>query len=159
MIRLPKPTVLAVIMTLTLGGGSMSLASSDIRPLEMIISDLERHIAELQLNISMIENRMLHLRETPKTNDSLIQQLRDLDFKGWTLHEEQWKLQLTHLRFADELLKEVQKTGHGESQLFKKWRGHRQQYENDLEDYRHQRHAIEEQRLQIEGNMIGRYLQ
>jgi predicted nucleic acid-binding Zn-ribbon protein len=125
----------------------------------MIISDLERHITELQSNISKIAYRMVHLEEAPKTNDPLIQQLRDLDFKGWTLHEEQWKLQLTHLRFAEELLREVQKTGQGASHLFKKWGEQRQQYENNLETYRHQRHAIEEQRLQIEGKMIGRYLQ
>lgn len=156
---LPKTTVFALVMTLTFGGVGLSQAASDIRPLSLIISDLERHIAELQLNISKIENRMVHLRDAPTTKDPLIQQLRDLDLKGWTLHEEQWKHQLNHLRLAEDLLKEVQKTGQGKSQLLKKWGEHRPQYEDDLEAYRQQRHAIEEQRLQVEGKMIGRYLQ
>ena len=159
MTQLPNTTVFALVMTLTLGGVGSSLAASDMRPLPMIISDLERHIVELQLNISKIENRLGHLQDAPTTNDPLIQQLRDLDLKGWTLHEEQWKYQLKHLQFAEELLKDVTKTGQGRSQLLNKWEAHRQQYEADLEAYRHQRHAIEEQRLLVEGKMIGRYFQ
>ena len=159
MIRLQNITVLGAVLTLTLGGVGMSLASSDLRPLPMMISDLERHIAELQINISKIENRIVYLKEVPTTTDPLIQQLRDLDLKGWTLHEEQWKHQLDHLRIAEDLLKEVEKAGQGKLPLLKKWEGHRQQYEEDLKAYRMQRHRIEEQRLQVEGKMIGRYLQ
>ena len=159
MIRFPKTAVCGIVLTLSVGVSSLSLGASDIRPLPMIIADLERHIAELQLNISKVENRMTHLQGASPSTDPLIQQLQALDIQGWTLHEEQWKYQLQHLRRAEEFLRSVSEEGEGKPALLKRWEKHRQQYEDHLKAYRNQRHRIEEERLRVEGKMIGRYFQ
>lgn len=145
---------------LIIGGGWPSWAGSEsIRPLDSILLDLEKYIAELTINIDKISERIELLHGVPATEDPIIQELRRIDLEGWELHEKQWRLQLEHLKFAQQILGKFQSSSGDKSQLLNEWINHERQYESDLAAYRDKRHAIEGARLQKEGKMIERYLQ
>ena len=151
--------ILVVACVLLIGGSVAPLAASDsIRPLNMILLDLEKHIGELTINLEDVAERIELLRGTPPTDDPIIQELRKLDLEGWELHEEQWRLQLEHLRFTKDLLKKIHEGSGDKAELLKTWIDHEREYESTLEAYRDKRHAIEGARLQKEGKMIERYL-
>ena len=157
-LRKTKMFVLVGLLMVFAGNWPSWAASDSIRPLETILLDLEKHIAELTLNIEKISERIALLRETPPTKDPIIQKLRELDVKGWELHEEQWRLQLAHLKFAEDILKQFHSGSGDKAQLLTKWIDHEREYEGSLAAYRDKRHAIEGERLQKEGQMIERYL-
>jgi len=156
---------LRMMMNLVVGvvlfiGGSWPLlvASETIRPLNLILLDLDKHIGELTINLEDVAERIEVLRAMPPIDDLIIQELRKLDLKGWELHEEQWRLQLKHLKFAEDLLQKFHNGSGGKSELLKIWIDNEREYETALEAYRDKRHAIEGARLQKEGKMIERYL-
>lgn len=151
--------VLLVILTVILTGMGTGLAlSEEIRPLQSILSDVERHIGELTINLDDVKKRIAFLHNLPATNDPVILELRALDLQGWTLHLEQWKLQLEHLRFAETMLRQVKGLPGEQHELKAAWRTHESQYRTSLEGYRRQRDTIEERRLITEGHMLERYL-
>jgi len=157
MFRVMRIMVLGV--ALILGGNWLPLAASEtIRPLNLILLDLEKHIGELTINIEEVAERIEVLREMPPIDDPIIQELRKLDLEGWELHEEQWRLQLQHLKFTEDLLKKFHGGSGEKAEFLKVWIDHERQYETALEAYRGKRHAIEGARLQKEGLMIERYL-
>ena len=95
-------TVFAWALTLTTGIIGHSLAAAeDMHPLPSIISDIERHIAELTINTEKISDRIKILHEVPDSKDPLIQEVRNLDIRGWEIHQEQWNLQLDQLRLTE----------------------------------------------------------
>ncbi len=105
-----------------------------------------------------VAERIEVLRSIPPIDDPVIQELRKLDLEGWELHEEQWRLQLKHLRFAEDLLKKFHEGSKDKAELLKIWVDHEREYESALAAYRDKRHAIEGARLRKEGKMIERYL-
>lgn len=151
--------MLLVVFTMILTGmGTGSAVAEEIRPLQSIFSDVERHIGELTINLDDIRKRIDFLHNLPVTHDPVIQELRALDLQGWTLHLEQWELQLEHLRFAETMLRKVQGLPGELQELKAAWRLHEGQYRTSLEVYRRQRDTIEERRLITEGHMFERYL-
>lgn len=150
--------VLLVVLTVLLTGlGTGSANAEEMRPLQSILSDVERHIGELTINLDDIKKRIDFLHNLPSTNDPVIQELRALDLQGWTLHLEQWNLQLEHLRFAEAMLRQVQGIPGDHHELKAEWRNHESQYRTSLEGYRRQRDTMEERRLITEGHMFERY--
>ena len=150
--------VLLVVLTVLLTGlGTGSANAEEMRPLQSILSDVERHIGELTINLDDIKKRIDFLQNLPSTNDPVIQELRALDLQGWTLHLEQWNLQLEHLRFAEAMLRQVQGIPGDHHELKAEWRNHESQYRTSLEGYRRQRDTMEERRLITEGHMFERY--
>lgn len=151
--------VFLIVLMLTLMGGIEAkwVAAEEIRPLNLILEDLETHIGELTINIEKIKKRIDFLKSIPSSNDSLIQELRELDLKGWKLHLEQWNVQLKHLQFAEDILEHLQSSPGKRTELKSQWLPHERQYRENLEDYRRQRDQIEEQRLITEGKMFERY--
>lgn len=154
-----KLRVLLMVLTVILiGMGPGSGLAEEIRPLQSIFSDVEKHIGELTINLGEIRKRIEFLENLPVTHDPVIQELRALDLQGWTLHLEQWELQLEHLRFAETMLRKVQGVPGEPDELKAAWRIHEGQYRTSLEAYRRQRDTIEERRLITEGHMFERYL-
>ncbi len=101
--------VLLVVLTVILTGMANGLAlAEEMWPLQTILSDVEKHIGELTINLAGIQKRIDFLHNLPSTHDPVIQELRKLDLQGWTVHLEQWDLQLEHLRFAETMLRQVQ---------------------------------------------------
>lgn len=150
---------LVVGLLLFVGGSWVPLAAAEtIRPLNLILLDLDKHIGELTINIEDVAERIEVLRSMPPSDDPIIQELRKLDLKGWELHEEQWRFQLQHLKFTEDVLKKIDAGSGEKAEMLKVWIDHEREYEAALEAYRDKRHAIEGARLQKEGQMIERYL-
>ncbi|MDR4462102.1 MAG: hypothetical protein MRJ67_16550 [Nitrospirales bacterium] len=151
--------VFVLLLTLTMGIIGTSLAANEeIHPLPSILSDIERHIAELTINIEKISDRMRFLREVPDSKDPLIQEIRNLDLRGWELHQEQWKLQLEGLRFTEGLLRKVQDHPEEKPEALQAWLGRLKDFKETMNDYRQQRTGIEVLRIETEAKLIEQYL-
>ncbi|GJL59097.1 MAG: hypothetical protein NPIRA03_19540 [Nitrospirales bacterium] len=151
--------IFAMVLTLTMGVIGPSLAANEEKhPLPFIIMDLERHIAELTINIEKISDRMKFLREVPDIKDPLIREVRDLDLRGWELHQEQWKLQLDGLRFTEELLRKIQDHPEEKPEALQTWLNRLKEFKEAMNDYRQQRAEIEVLRIETEGKLIEQYL-
>jgi hypothetical protein len=151
--------VFALVLTLTMGITGTSLAAAEeMHPLPSIITDIEHHIAELTINIEKISDRMKFLREAPDSKDPLIQEVRNLDLRGWELHQEQWKLQLDQLRLTEELLRKVHAHPEDKSGALQAWLSQIEKFKEAMNDYRQQRAGIEVLRIETEVKLIEQYL-
>lgn len=151
--------VFALVLFLIMGFIGTSLATAqEMHPLSSIITDIEHHIAELTLNIEKISDRMKFLHDVPTSNDPLIQEVQNLDLRGWELHQEQWKLQLDQLRLTEELLRRVHTHPEEKSGALQTWLSQIEQFKAAMNDYRQQRAEIEVLRIDTEVKLIEQYL-
>ena len=138
--------------------GTSLATSEEIHPLPSIITDIEHHIAELTINIEKISDRMKLLREVPTSKDPLIQEVKNLDLRGWELHQEQWKLQLEGLRFTEGLLRKVHDHPEEKPEALQSWLGRLKEFKAAMNQYRQQRAGIEVLRIETEAKLIEQYL-
>jgi hypothetical protein len=151
--------VFALVLSLTIGNiGSALSASEDTHPLPSILNDIEHHIAELTMNIENISERMKFLQNAPISKDPLIQEVLNLDLRGWELHKEQWNLQLDNLRFTEGLLRKVQDNPQEKSEALKAWQNHIEKFKESMEGYRKQRAGVEVLRIETASRLIEQYL-
>jgi hypothetical protein len=148
---------LVLTFTMMLTGTSLSTAG-EMHPLPSIITDIEHHIAELTVNIEKISDRMKFLRESPASNDPLIQEVKNLDLRGWELHQEQWKMQLDQLRMTEELLRRVHAHPEEKSQALQTWLSQVTTFKEAMQGYREQRAGVEVLRIETEVKLIEQYL-
>ena len=151
--------IFALALTLALGipGGAFA-ASDSSYPLASILTDIEGHIAELTLNIDQVSDRIKFLRGAPPSKDPLIQEILDLDIRGWELHKEQWNYQLENLRFTEEILRKVQEHPEGKPEALKAWHTRLRKFHEAMEQYRQQRAGVEVLRLETAAQLIEQYL-
>jgi predicted nucleic acid-binding Zn-ribbon protein len=119
---------------------------------------LDRHLSQLNASIDGLDDRMAEIKRTPDTPDPTIRELRALDLAGWQLHQQQWVLQREHLRFARAQLRRATEQPNEKPKIQQEWAKHEQEYEAALDEFRQQRHALEKKRLQVEAQLIDRYL-
>ncbi|MDT3776755.1 hypothetical protein PJI16_04175 [Nitrospira sp. MA-1] len=151
--------IFALVLTFTMGiiGTSMA-ANEEIHPLPAILSDIERQIAELTINIKKISDRIQFLHEVPDSKDPLIQEVRSLDLRGWELHQEQWKVQRDGLKFTEEILRKVQDHPEEKPEALQAWLDRLKEFKERMNDYRQQRAGIEVLRIETEVKLIEQYL-
>ena len=101
---------------------------------------------------------MKFLREAPASNDPLIQEVRNLDLRGWELHQEQWKMQLDGLRFTEGLLRKVHDHPQEKPEALQAWLGRLKEFKAAMNDYRQQRAGVEVMRIETEVKLIEQYL-
>jgi hypothetical protein len=155
--HLAKSFALGLILTMGITGTSLATAE-EIHPLNFIITDIEHHITELTINIEKISDRMKLLREVPASKDPLIQEVKNLDLRGWELHQEQWKLQLDGLRFTERLLRKVNDHPEEKPEALQAWLGRLKEFKAAMNQYRQQRAGIEVLRIETEAKLIEQYL-
>lgn len=149
----------AFVLSLTMGIiGTTWAASDDAHPLPDILTDIERHIGELTINIEKISDRIEFLRKSPSSKDPLIQEVLSLDIRGWELHQEQWKLQLEHLRLTEGLLRKVHGHPEEKSAAFTAWQTHIKEFKRAMHEFRQQRAGVEVSRIETETQLIEQYL-
>ncbi|HKW87006.1 MAG TPA: hypothetical protein VJM82_08045 [Nitrospiraceae bacterium] len=119
---------------------------------------LHKGILQLTMNIEGLTKRMAELRQFPDTTDPSLRELRALDLSGWELHQQQWLIQRDHLQFAYELLQRAKASPAEKPQFLQQWIKHEQAFEKIMGDFRQQRHALEQQRLQLEAKGVEREL-
>lgn len=149
----------ALILSLTVGIiGTTWAVSDNAHPLPDILTDIERHIGELTINIEKISDRIEFLRKASPSKDPLIQEVLSLDIRGWELHQEQWKLQLEHLQLTEGLLRNVQGHPEEKSAAFKAWQNHIEKFKTAMHEFRQQRAGVEVSRIETETQLIEQYL-
>jgi prefoldin subunit 5 len=125
---------------------------------ETVMGMLDKHLVQLNRNIEGLTDRMADLQHMPDTLDPTIRELRALDLAGWQLHQEQWLLQRGHLQYARAQLQRAAENPSEKPQILQEWTKHEQEFEDALDDFRQQRHALEKKRLQVEAQLIDRHL-
>ena len=125
---------------------------------ETVLGLIDRHLAQLNKSIEGLNDRMADLKQMPDTPDPTIRELRALDLAGWQLHQQQWVLQREHLQYARTQLQRATEHQNEKPQIQQEWTTHEQEFEATLDDFRQQRHALEKKRLQVEAQLIDRYL-
>lgn len=151
--------VFVFVLTLTMGSIGTSLpAAAEVHPLPDILTDIERHIGELSINIEGIADRIEFLRKAPTSKDPLLQEVLNLDIRGWEVHQEQWKLQLEHLRFAEGLLRKVHDHPEEKSEALKAWQSHIKEFKTAMHEFRQQRAGIEVLRIETGSELLEQYL-
>ena len=151
--------VFALVLSLTVGNlGTSWAASEEIHSLPSILTDIQHHIAELTMNIEKISDHMKFLQKAPTSKDPLVQEVLNLDLRGWELHKEQWNFQLDNLRFTEELLQKVQDHPDKKSEALKAWKSHIEKFKEAMEGYRQQRAGIEVLRIETAAQLIEQYL-
>jgi hypothetical protein len=149
----------ALVLSLTVGIIGMTWAASDdTHPLPDILTDIERHIGELTINIEKISDRIEFLRKAPTSKDPLIEELRNLDIRGWETHQEQWKRQLEGLRFTEGLLRKVLDHPEEKSAAFTAWQNHIKEFKAAMHEFRQQRAGVEVLRIETATQLIEQYL-
>ena len=155
--RMTKVFVLVLILSMGTIGTSLP-AAEEMHPLPSIITDIEHHIAELTINIEKISDRMKFLREAPASKDPLIQEVRNLDLRGWELHQEQWHLQLEQLRLTEGLLRRVHDHPEDNLKALQTWESQIKAFKEAMQEYRQQRAGVEVLRIETEVKLIEQYL-
>jgi hypothetical protein len=151
--------VFALVLSLTVGILGTAWAESDaIYPLPAILTDVERHIEQLTINIEEVSDRIEFLRKAPASKDPLLLEVLNLDIQGWEVHREQWKLQLEHVRFAEGLLRKVLDHPEEKPGALKAAQTHRKEYEAAMHEFRQQRGGIEVLRIEKGGELLEQYL-
>ena len=126
---------------------------------ETMIGMLDQHLAELSTSIEGLNHRMDHLKNMPDTPDPSIRELRALDMAGWELHQQQWVLQREHLTYARTQLGRVLESPGEKAQIHEDWTKHVQKFEAAMEDFRQQRHTLEQKRLKVESQVIDQFFE
>lgn len=125
---------------------------------DLVVTMLERHLGQLDANIDRLERQIAELHKVPETQDPVLREIRTLDLQGWHLHQEQWKIQREHFRFAIGQIRQVKARPDAKAQLLEQWAKHEQDYERALDELRQQRHQLEQRRHQAEAQVVERYL-
>jgi hypothetical protein len=125
---------------------------------ETVLGLLDRHLSQLNTNIEGLGARMADLKRTPDTPDPTIRELRALDLAGWQLHQQQWILQREHLQYARTQLRRATDHPNEKPLIQQEWTKHEHEFEAALDAFRQERQALEKKRLQVEAQLIDRYL-
>ena len=157
------PIVFGFVLMLVLEACAGTRAPQDVvapRELttETTIGMLDTHLIQLTRNIEGLNDRIADLKNMPDTPDPTVRELRALDVAGWELHEQQWVMQREHLSFARTQLMRVTESPGDKTQLLQEWSKHEEAFETAMEDFRRQRHALEQKRVQVEAQFIERFL-
>lgn len=127
-------------------------------PADVVQTMLARHLGQLDANIGRLSKQISELEKMPDTPDPTIREIRALDLAGWQLHQQQWLLQREHFRFAQDQLRRLKENPSEKPKLLGEWSKHEREYEAVLDGFRQQRHALEKKRLQVEAQVVERYL-
>jgi hypothetical protein len=133
--------------------------SSDAgHPSDMVSGMINLHLSQLNTGIDGLDRQIAQLQRMPETTDPVVRELRALDLAGWQLHQQQWKFQRDHLRFALDQLQQAKAQPDEKPRILDRWVKQEQTYETAVNDFRQQRHALERKRLELEGELVRRHL-
>jgi hypothetical protein len=79
-------------------------------PADALIARLDQGIMELNENLAHLRQHIAELDHMSAASDPLLQTLRALDLAAWRLPEQQWQLQLEHLKLTSDHIHRAQET-------------------------------------------------
>jgi len=154
----PMRAILALALLAAGGCAATTPQPDQPHPAEVVTTMLERHLSQLDQSIAKLDKQLADMQQLPDTSDPTLREIRALDLVGWQLHQQQWLLQREHFRFAQAQLREAKAHPENKARLLEDWVRHEKEYEKALDDFRRQRHELEQKRHQVEAQIVERYL-
>lgn len=123
-----------------------------------MVEQIEQDLRNLTANLARLDQQIHDLDQSPSVADPTLQPLRKVHQVGWQLHRKQWLYQREHLQFARDQLRRAQTDPAHRAQLLVEWRKHEQEFRAGMAELQRERAALEQQHLQLEGELIEREL-
>lgn len=155
-----RATGASLLLVITVG--CAGTPAVQVQPTEFVdpgLGMLNKGLIHLDVNIDRATKRLEALKQSPDTQDTVLQELRAMDLQGLDLQQQQWVLQRTHLHVAKAQILASKQNPDEKARLLQEWTTHEQQYRQDMDTFRQKRLDLEHKRLTIEAQLIARSLQ
>ena len=122
-----------------------------------VLNMLHRGVIELNESIDELKRDIAELQQLPAVSDPRVQQLQGLDLAAWQLHLQQWTVQRDRLRSAIDFIQQAQAAPQEKAAIGEQWSARQAEFMRTIEELRNQRRALEQQRADLELQVLGRY--
>ena len=118
---------------------------------------LHRAVIELNESIDELKRDIADLQQLPAVSDPQVQQLQGLDLAAWQLHLHQWVVQRDRLLSSLTFIEQAQAAPQDKAAIGDQWSKRQAEFTNVIEELRTQRRTLEQQRADVEAQVLGRY--
>ncbi len=135
-------------------------AAADRHPIprpDPVLTMLHKGVIELSESIEELKRDIADLEQLPAFPDPQVQRLHDLDLAAWRLHLQQWTAQRDRLRSAIDSIEKAQADPQHKAAIGEQWAARQAEFMKTVEELRTQRRALEQQRAEVEMQVLGRY--
>ena len=122
-----------------------------------VLNMLHRGVIELNESIDELKRDITDLQQMPTASDPRVQQLHGLDLAAWQLHLQQWVVQRDRLLSALSFIQQAQAAPQDKAAIGDRWSERQVEFMKTIEELRTQRRTIEQQRADVESQVLGRY--
>lgn len=122
-----------------------------------VLNMLHRGVIELGESIDELKRDIADLQQLPAVSDPRVQQLHGLDLAAWQLHLQQWVVQRDRLRSAITFIQQAQAAPQDKAAIGDQWLERQMEFMKTIEELRTQRRTLEQQRADVELEVLGRY--
>jgi len=123
-----------------------------------VLDMLHRGVIELNESIDELKRDIADLQQMPDVTDPRVQQLHGLDLAAWQLHLQQWVIQRDRLLSALSFIQQAQAAPQDKAAIGDRWSERQVEFMKTIEELRTQRRTIDQQRVDVESQVLGRYL-
>ena len=122
-----------------------------------VLDMLHRGVIELNESIDELKRDIADLQQLPAVSDPQLQQLQGLDLAAWQLHLQQWVVQRDRLRSSLTFIEQAQAAPQDKAAIGNQWSERQAAFTKVIEELRTQRRTLEQQRADVEAQVLGRY--
>lgn len=122
-----------------------------------VLNMLHRGVIELNESIDELKRDIVDLQQLPAVPDPRVQQLQGLDLAAWQLHLQQWTIQRDRLLSALNFIQQAQAAPQDKAAIGNHWSERQVEFMKTIEELRTQRRTIEQQRADVESQVLERY--
>ena len=122
-----------------------------------VLDMLHRGVIELNESIDELKRDIADLQQLPAVPDPQLQQLQGLDLAAWQLHLQQWVVQRDRLLSSLTFIEQSRASPHDRAAIGDQWSERQAAFTKVIEELRTQRRALEQQRADVEAQVLGRY--
>ena len=122
-----------------------------------VLDMLHRGVIELNESIDELKRDIADLQQMPDVTDPRVQQLHGLDLAAWQLHLQQWVIQRDRLLSALSFIQQAQAAPQDKAAIGDRWSERQAEFMKTIEELRTQRRTIEQQRVDVESQVLERY--
>lgn len=122
-----------------------------------VLDMLHRAVIELNESIDELKRDIADLQQLPAVSDPQLQQLQGLDLAAWQLHLQQWVVQRDRLLSSLTFIEQAQAAPQDKAAIGDQWSERQAAFTKVIEELRTQRRTLEQQRADVEAQVLGRY--
>ena len=122
-----------------------------------VLNMLHRGVIELNESIDELKRDIADLQQLPAVSDPQLQQLQGLDLAAWQLHLQQWVVQRDRLLSSVTFIEQARAAPQDKAAIGDQWSKRQAEFTKVIEELRTQRRTLEQQRADVESQILGRY--